>query len=109
MVRCDHCGAETTMPFSCQYCGGSFCDTCRLPPNHDCRNISEWRRKPSPFAGATHRRGGGAAPMRGGYADTRVRLKASEARLPYLRIMIAIIVLIVIGLIILGLSGLHGV
>jgi hypothetical protein len=47
--------------------------------------------------------------MRGGYADTRVRLKASEARLPYLRIMIAIIVLIVIGLIILGLSGLHGV
>jgi Zn-dependent protease len=35
-VKCQQCGAETYMPFKCNYCGQLFCDEHRLPENHDC-------------------------------------------------------------------------
>ncbi len=37
MVKCDKCGAETYMPYRCNYCGGYFCDEHRLPEFHDCK------------------------------------------------------------------------
>ena len=51
MTRCNHCGNETALPFTCQYCGGKFCADCRLPPNHTCSGIGNWNRKPRPAVG----------------------------------------------------------
>jgi len=36
MGKCDFCGKEVTLPFTCRYCGGSFCGEHRLPENHHC-------------------------------------------------------------------------
>jgi membrane associated rhomboid family serine protease len=30
------------MPYTCHYCGGSFCAEHRLPENHDCSGLDEW-------------------------------------------------------------------
>ncbi|HEX3002217.1 MAG TPA: AN1-type zinc finger domain-containing protein [Methanoregula sp.] len=98
MTRCDHCGNETTLPFTCQHCGGKFCPDCRLPPNHDCTGIGSWNRKPRPAVGMSYSRGGGVSATGGTVADARRRKgKKAEERVPYLKIMIAIIVLILLG------------
>ncbi len=37
MSYCDFCNQETGfLPFKCNYCGGKFCNTHRLPENHAC-------------------------------------------------------------------------
>ena len=36
MVKCDYCGKEVDLPFTCPYCGGHFCAEHRLPENHEC-------------------------------------------------------------------------
>jgi predicted nucleic acid binding AN1-type Zn finger protein len=33
---CDYCVEDVEHPFSCNYCGRSFCGEHRLPENHDC-------------------------------------------------------------------------
>lgn len=38
-MKCKRCGAETFLPFTCPYCGGSFCAEHRLPENHACERI----------------------------------------------------------------------
>ncbi|HWQ64692.1 MAG TPA: AN1-type zinc finger domain-containing protein [Methanospirillum sp.] len=50
MVECEFCGTEVSggSAFTCTYCRGTFCPAHRLPFNHACPNIEEWRNsKPS--------------------------------------------------------------
>lgn len=97
------------LPFSCQYCGGKYCPDCRLPPNHSCVNIGLWNSKPRPAVGISYKKGGGATSTGAGYiADPRHTPKKKPGEgIPYLKIMIAIIVLIIIGIAYLVLSGYH--
>lgn len=43
---CATCGERVYLPFHCEYCGKYYCDKHRLPFNHDCKNIDQWKRKP---------------------------------------------------------------
>ena len=36
-MKCDYCGAEESLPFVCNYCGGVFCANHRLPEAHACK------------------------------------------------------------------------
>ncbi|MFB6353451.1 MAG: rhomboid family intramembrane serine protease [Halobacteriales archaeon] len=42
MATCDACGRQVDMPYTCHYCGGSFCAEHRLPENHDCPGLEDW-------------------------------------------------------------------
>lgn len=42
MTRCDVCGEEETLPYTCHYCGGRFCSQHRLPENHDCPGLEQF-------------------------------------------------------------------
>jgi hypothetical protein len=103
MTRCDFCGAETPLPFTCQFCGGKFCAEHRLPPNHDCPNLAAWNKKPRPAVGISYSRGGGAVPTGGGYIPGTGRKGEPREGIPWLKVMIAIIALIVLGFVILSL------
>src|SRR5512147_2577108 len=93
MTRCDRCGTECILPFTCQHCGGKFCPDCRLPPSHDCAGIGSWNAKPRPAVGMRYGRGGVTAT--GGIPAEPRRAGTKEAAAhPYLAIMAAIIVLI---------------
>ena len=105
MTRCDHCDSETTLPFTCQHCGGKYCAGCRLPPNHSCTGISSWNAKPRPTVGIAYSRGGGVTATGGIAAESRHRKSPQKAGIPYLRIMAVIITLVLIGLAWLVLSG----
>ena len=107
MARCDHCGNESTLPFTCQHCGGKFCADCRLPPNHNCTGIGSWNRKPRPTVGMSYGRSGGVSATGGVAAESRGSRteKAGGKRIPYLWIMAAVIGLVILGLIWLALSG----
>jgi Zn-dependent protease len=35
-LKCDFCGKEEDLPFTCNYCGGTFCGEHRLPEAHAC-------------------------------------------------------------------------
>lgn len=42
MVKCDYCGKEIQgFPYTCSYCGGTFCAEHHLPENHDCVKLDE--------------------------------------------------------------------
>lgn len=41
MPKCDYCEKEITLPYTCGYCGGSFCSEHRLPENHDCKGLDK--------------------------------------------------------------------
>lgn len=108
MARCDHCGKECILPFTCQHCGGKFCPDCRLPPGHDCAGIERWNAKPVPATGTRYSRGGGVAAT-GGIALDRKKMEPKAAEgFPFLKIMILIIVLILLGLVWLVMSRLPG-
>lgn len=36
-LKCDYCGREENLPFTCNYCGGTYCGDHRLPESHACR------------------------------------------------------------------------
>ena len=42
MAKCDVCSRDESMPYSCRYCGGTFCSEHRLPENHDCPGLEDW-------------------------------------------------------------------
>lgn len=42
MAKCDVCRRDESMPYSCRYCGGTFCSEHRLPENHDCPGLDDW-------------------------------------------------------------------
>jgi Zn-dependent protease len=35
-LKCDFCGKDEDLPFTCNYCGGTFCGEHRLPEAHAC-------------------------------------------------------------------------
>jgi hypothetical protein len=50
MGQCEICGREISggAQFTCSYCEGTFCPDHRLPFNHACPNIDQWRRSGAP-------------------------------------------------------------
>jgi len=110
MTRCDHCGNEVVLPFSCQYCGGKYCPDCRLPPNHTCVNIALWNSKaPSCRRGILQERRGSDSPRAVDISQTpgTFQKRNRDRAIPYLKIMIAAIVLILLGFAWLVFSGYH--
>lgn len=41
--ECSHCGSDEEMPFTCRYCGQPYCSQHRLPENHDCRGLEDYK------------------------------------------------------------------
>ncbi|WP_292370447.1 CAP domain-containing protein [Methanoregula sp. UBA64] len=106
MPRCDTCGKTVSLPFHCQYCGGNFCDEHRLPPNHACAGLAQWKKTPAPGVGIRYG-SGGASAYGGGYANAPENRNArpSKKPLPYLKIaavIVAAIVLLVIAFVLAG-------
>jgi len=44
---CATCGERVYLPYLCNYCHNYYCGKHRLPFNHDCTNIDEWKKRPS--------------------------------------------------------------
>ena len=51
-MKCEYCGAEESLPFVCNYCGGVYCGNHRLPEAHMCKGDINVRRviQPPPRA-----------------------------------------------------------
>jgi predicted nucleic acid binding AN1-type Zn finger protein len=47
-ASCAVCNERVYLPFHCEYCDLYFCDRHRLPFNHDCKNIEDWKKRPAP-------------------------------------------------------------
>jgi len=45
MARCSYCGTEEMMPFRCKFCGQPHCADHRLPENHGCLGLVEYKEK----------------------------------------------------------------
>lgn len=43
MPECDECGEQVSMPFRCKFCEQSFCSEHRLPENHECEGLREYK------------------------------------------------------------------
>ena len=41
--ECFYCGFKDPMPFTCKFCGGSFCYSHRLPESHNCSGLTEYK------------------------------------------------------------------
>jgi membrane associated rhomboid family serine protease len=41
--ECYYCGFKDPMPFTCKFCGGSFCYSHRLPESHNCSGLSAYK------------------------------------------------------------------
>jgi uncharacterized protein len=100
MARCDNCGIDCALPFTCQHCGGKFCPDCRLPPNHGCTGIGSWNAKPRPSVGMNYGKGGGVTATGGSVPESRrtAAQRKQDAGIPYLKILIGITVLVLLGL-----------
>ncbi len=44
-ANCIKCGERVYLPYQCNYCHQYYCGAHRLPFNHDCRNIDDWKRR----------------------------------------------------------------
>jgi len=42
MAKCEVCGRDVDLPYSCRRCGGEYCSEHRLPENHSCAGLNEW-------------------------------------------------------------------
>jgi len=107
MARCEHCGNECALPFTCQHCRGAFCPECRLPPSHQCTGITSWKKKPAPGVGISYGRGGTATAIPGGSGTDVYREKTgrTQSGIPWLVVMIAVMIIIMLGILFLVLSG----
>jgi Zn-dependent protease len=47
-LKCDFCGREEDLPFTCSYCGGTYCGEHRLPEAHACKGDLQRRVVASP-------------------------------------------------------------
>jgi len=45
MAKCSECDREISMPFRCKFCGELFCSQHRLPENHQCSGLEEYKRR----------------------------------------------------------------
>jgi len=107
MPRCNFCGKNVPLPFHCQYCGRSFCDEHRLPPNHACAGLAEWKKTPAPGVGIRYG-SGGASAYGGGYAAAPKGKKSSRVPVwkhPYFRIAIVAIMLLIIVILFILMGG----
>jgi uncharacterized protein YkwD len=107
MPRCDFCGKTISLPFHCQYCGKNFCDEHRLPPNHACAGLAEWKKTPAPGVGIRYG-AGGASAYGGGYSTAPKGKKPgllSPGRIPYLKIAAAVVALLIIVVLFILLGG----
>ncbi|MFW9826357.1 MAG: AN1-type zinc finger domain-containing protein [Candidatus Thorarchaeota archaeon] len=72
MTYCEFCGDQISyLPFTCKYCGGTFCKKHRLPENHEC----SFELKHIPVVPTTQRE-----PRRG-YQEARMKTTASRVYL----------------------------
>jgi cobalamin biosynthesis Mg chelatase CobN len=69
--------------------------------------MGSWNKKPKPSVSVNYGKGGGVSVTGGGYIpDSRSGKKRTPAAgIPYLKIMVAIIILVLIGLAWIALSG----
>ncbi|WGI18035.1 rhomboid family intramembrane serine protease [Methanonatronarchaeum sp. AMET-Sl] len=44
-TRCSECDEVEYMPYTCKFCGEEFCAEHRLPENHSCSGLSDYRAK----------------------------------------------------------------
>ena len=40
-MKCSYCGARTTLPYRCEFCGEYFCLDHRLPESHRCKKVEK--------------------------------------------------------------------
>lgn len=45
MAKCSFCDEQTSMPFKCKFCEQSFCSKHRLPENHDCQGLENYKQQ----------------------------------------------------------------
>ncbi len=45
MGECRDCGKNLPMPFKCKFCSDSFCSKHRLPENHECQGLEDYKEK----------------------------------------------------------------
>jgi len=43
--ECFYCGFKDPMPFTCKFCGGTYCYSHRLPESHNCSGLSAYKAK----------------------------------------------------------------
>ncbi|MDY6774237.1 MAG: AN1-type zinc finger protein, partial [Candidatus Nanohaloarchaea archaeon] len=43
MPECSECGETVSMPFRCKFCEESFCSKHRLPENHECEGLRDYK------------------------------------------------------------------
>ncbi|MCX9009769.1 MAG: rhomboid family intramembrane serine protease [Candidatus Methanoperedens sp.] len=43
--QCDYCGFRDPMPFTCKFCGNSYCYNHRLPESHDCSGLEQFKKR----------------------------------------------------------------
>jgi membrane associated rhomboid family serine protease len=43
--ECDYCGFRDPMPFTCKFCGNTYCYNHRLPESHDCPGLASYRER----------------------------------------------------------------
>jgi len=56
-ASCAKCGERVCLPFHCNYCRQYYCGRHRLPFNHDCRNIEDWKNRISSGPATEYRSG----------------------------------------------------
>ena len=107
MPRCDFCGKMVSLPFHCQYCGKQFCDDHRLPPNHACAGLAQWKKTPAPGVGIRYG-AGGASAYGGGFAAAPRDKKPGRIpfwKHPYFRIAIVLVVLFLLIIVFILMGG----
>jgi membrane associated rhomboid family serine protease len=43
--ECEYCGFRDPMPFTCKFCGNSYCYNHRLPESHECTGLASFKKK----------------------------------------------------------------
>lgn len=76
-MKCDFCGKEEDLPFTCNYCGGTYCAEHRLPESHACRGDLSRRIYTSP---ATSRSWEGSVSGTGGGHTSPYLFSQKEVR-----------------------------
>lgn len=56
-ATCAFCGERAYLPFHCEFCNQYFCDKHRLPFDHNCKKIDQWKKRPATPAPATEIKG----------------------------------------------------
>ncbi len=44
-ARCEACGAQEDLPYTCKFCEGRFCGAHRLPENHECTGLGAYKER----------------------------------------------------------------